>query len=96
MHSDSRLRGKLLMPRYQLRVLRRSRVGPAPVETTHAWIEAVNGERAIAQAIGQTEAALTGWSGVAMLMNEGGALLWSVRIDLPRPSGLSGLPPTLI
>ena len=80
------------MPRYQLRVLRRVKNGTAPVETTHAWIDAVNGARAIAQATRQAEAALTGWSGVAMLMNEGGAMLWSVRKDLPRPRGPGGLP----
>ena len=84
------------MPRYQLRVLRRLKDGTSPVETTHAWIEAVNGARAIAQAIRQTEVALKGWSGVAMLMNEGGAMLWSVRKDLPRPSGPGGRPPTMI
>jgi hypothetical protein len=39
---------------------------------------------------GAVQAALTGWSGVAMLMNEGGAMLWSVRKDLPRPRGCYG------
>ena len=84
------------MPRYQLRILRRLKDGGQPVETTHAWIEAVTTARAIAQAVRQTEAALKGWSGVAMLMNEGGAMLWSVRKDLPRPGGPGGLPPTMI
>ena len=84
------------MPRYQLRVLRRLKGGADPVETTHTWIEATDGAGAIAQAVRQAEAALKGWSGVAMLMNEAGAMLWSVRKDLPRPSGLGGLPPTMI
>jgi hypothetical protein len=84
------------MPRYQLRVLRRSKDGTGSVETTHAWIEAVNGAQAITQAIRQTEVALTGWSGVAMLMNEAGAMLWSVRKDLPKPRELGGRPPTMI
>jgi hypothetical protein len=44
------------MPRYQLRVLRRVKNGTAPVETTHAWIDAVNGAWAIAQATRQAEA----------------------------------------
>ena len=96
MHAAVCLWGKTSMPRYQLRILRRLKDSTQPVETTHAWIEAVNGARAIAHAVRQTDAALKGWSGVAMLMNEGGAMLWSKRKDLPRPMGLGGLPSTII
>jgi len=85
----------ILMPHYQLRVLRRSKDGAGPVETTQAWIEATDGPSAIVRAAHQAEAALKEWSGVAMLMNEGGAMLWSVRKDLPRPTGLGGLPLTM-
>lgn len=96
MHLGVGLRANSFMPRYQLRVLRRRKDSSSPVETTHAWIEAVDGARAITHAMRQAEAALTGWSGVAILMNADGAMLWSVRKDLPRPGGPGSLPPTII
>ena len=86
----------LSMPRYQLRILRRLKQGGQPVETSHTWIDAPSGARAIAEAARQTDAALKGWSGVAMLMNEGGAMIWSTCKDLPRPRGPGEAPLTMI
>lgn len=87
--------GAILMPHYQLRVLCRPKDGAGPVETTQAWIEAKDGPSAIVRAHHQAEAALKECSGVAMLMSEDGAMLWSVRKDLPKLTGLSGRLPTM-
>lgn len=75
------------MPRFQLRTLRRHRDGRGPVETDHTSIEASSAEQAIAQAVFIAEATFEGWSGVAMLTNDSGAMIWSMRKGMPRPSG---------
>lgn len=75
------------MARFQLRTLRRPMTGHGPVETSATWIDATSGEQAIAQAMFLVEATLQGWSGIATLSNETGALIWSMRKGMPRPAG---------
>ncbi|MCJ2079832.1 hypothetical protein [Methylobacterium sp. J-090] len=75
------------MGRFQLRTLRRPLNGQGPIETQHAWVEATSAEQAIAQGSFLSEAALEGWSGVSTLTNETGAMIWSVRKDMPRLDG---------
>ena len=71
---------------FELRVLRRPRGGSGRIETRHIHIEASSGDQAIAQGRFLAEALLEGWSGVAMLTNEAGALIWSTRKDMPPPA----------
>ena len=71
---------------FELRVLRRPRDGGGRIETRHIHIEASSGDQAIAQGRFLAEAILEGWSGVAMLTNEAGALIWSTRKAMPPPT----------
>lgn len=68
----------------ELRTLRRQADGLSPVETTHVRIDATTVEQAIAQAAFIVEATLSGGTGVAMLTNDSGALIWSIRKGMPR------------
>ena len=79
------------MARFQLRTLRRPLKGQGPIETQHAWVEATSAEQAIAQGTFLAEAALEGWSGVSILTSETGAMIWSVRKDMPRLNGPGSL-----
>lgn len=79
------------MARFQLRTLRRPLNGEGPIETQHAWVEATSAEQAIAQATFLAEAALEGWSGVSILTNDTGAMIWSVRKAMPRLNGPGSL-----
>lgn len=75
----------------QLRTLRRQPDGLSPVETTYVDIDAATAEQAIAQAALIVEATLSGWTGVAMLTSDSGALIWSIRKGMPRPVGQGDL-----
>lgn len=83
--------GLSAMGRFQLRILRRPLRSQGPIETQHAWVEATSAEQAIAQGKFLAEAALEGWSGVSILTNETGAMIWSVRKDMPRLDGPGSL-----
>lgn len=71
---------------FELRVLRRPREGGGRIETQRIRIEASSGDQAIAQGRFLAEAILEGWTGVAMLTNDAGALVWSMRRDMPPPA----------
>lgn len=71
----------------QLRTLRRQADGLGPVETTHVWIDATTVEQAIAQATFIVETILAGGTGVAMLTNDSGSLIWSIRKGMPKLLG---------
>lgn len=71
----------------QLRTLRRQADGLGPVETSHVWIDATTAEQAIVQAAFIVETTLSGGTGVAMLTNESGALIWSIRKGMPKLMG---------
>ena len=74
--------------RFELWILRRPRDGGGRIETQRIQIEASSGDQAIAQGRFLAEAILEGWTGVAMLTNEAGALIWSTRRDMPPPTAL--------
>ena len=71
----------------QLRTLRREADGLGRVETTHVWIDATTAEQAIVQAAFIVETTLSGGTGVAMLTNDSGALIWSIRKGMPKLTG---------
>ena len=77
----------LPLERFQLRTLRRPMDGRGRIETQHTWIEATSASEAIAQGAFLVEAVLEGCSGIAMLTNDTGALIWSMRKGMPRPEG---------
>ena len=79
------------MARFQLRTLRRPMNGHGQVETSATWIDATSGEQAIAQAMFLVDATLQGWSGIATLTSETGAMIWSMRKGMPKPVGPSTL-----
>ena len=76
----------VLTSEFELRVLRRPREGGGRIETQRIHIAASSGDQAIAQGRFLVEAILEGWSGVAMLTNKAGALVWSTRKDMPPPA----------